>query len=94
MREISPNTVNIGFGVVNNNANVYVNYYFAANAFTTAGVYNSILLGPNQSGTLIVTNLNAGAVPEPSTWAMLISGFGLVGFALRTTRRRAAFAAS
>jgi hypothetical protein len=28
------------------------------------------------------------AVPEPATWAMLISGFGLVGFSMR--RRRAA----
>jgi hypothetical protein len=29
-----------------------------------------------------------GAVPEPATWAMLLSGFGLVGFAAR--RRRGA----
>ena len=27
-------------------------------------------------------------VPEPSTWAMMIAGFGLVGFAMRTRRRR------
>ncbi len=29
----------------------------------------------------------AGAVPEPASWAMLISGFGMIGFAAR--RRRA-----
>ncbi|WP_293898682.1 PEPxxWA-CTERM sorting domain-containing protein [Phenylobacterium sp.] len=32
-----------------------------------------------------------GAVPEPSTWALMIGGFGLAGVALR--RRRAAVAA-
>jgi hypothetical protein len=33
---------------------------------------------------------DAGAVPEPASWAMLIAGFGLVGVKLR--RRRAAIA--
>ena len=28
----------------------------------------------------------AGAVPEPATWAMLISGFGMVGLAARRRR--------
>lgn len=28
----------------------------------------------------------SGAVPEPATWAMLITGFGLVGFAARRRR--------
>jgi hypothetical protein len=31
-----------------------------------------------------------GAIPEPATWAMMIAGFGLVGFAAR--RRRTALA--
>lgn len=35
---------------------------------------------------------NAGAVPEPSQWALLISGFGLAGFAARR-RRKDQFAA-
>lgn len=33
----------------------------------------------------------AGVVPEPASWAMLITGFGLIGFAMR--RRSAAIAA-
>lgn len=38
-------------------------------------------------------NAVAGGVPEPSTWAMMIFGFGAVGGAMRTRRRRtAAFA--
>ena len=28
------------------------------------------------------------AVPEPATWAMMITGFGLAGTALRAARRR------
>lgn len=30
--------------------------------------------------------VDTGAVPEPSTWAMLISGFGFAGFAMRRRR--------
>ena len=37
-------------------------------------------------------NASTGAVPEPSTWALLIGGFGLTGVALR--RRRTAVAAT
>jgi hypothetical protein len=32
------------------------------------------------------------AVPEPATWAMMITGFGLAGATLRSARRRAQFA--
>jgi hypothetical protein len=41
---------------------------------TTSAIYASFLSG-------------AGAVPEPSTWAMMIGGFGVVGGALRSRRR-------
>jgi hypothetical protein len=47
---------------------------------TTDGV-----LGPG------VLSFGIGVIPEPATWAMLITGFGLVGFVAR--RRRAALAA-
>lgn len=33
-----------------------------------------------------LVSLSAGVVPEPTTWAMLIAGFGLVGFAARRRR--------
>ena len=36
------------------------------------------------------TVATAGAVPEPGTWALLLAGFGIVGFALRRSDRRAA----
>ena len=31
-----------------------------------------------------------GAVPEPGTWAMMLFGFGGIGVAMRTRRRRKA----
>jgi hypothetical protein len=38
-----------------------------------------------------IESLVPGAfVPEPGTWAMLIAGFGMVGFAARRRRDRAA----
>ena len=47
---------------------------------------------PNRLAYLDAQNFDlypyaAGGVPEPATWAMMIMGFGLVGFA---ARRRAA----
>lgn len=33
-------------------------------------------------------NINAPAVPEPTTWAMMILGFGTIGFAVRRRRRQ------
>lgn len=49
--------------------------------FTPTG----FLVGPNPDG-------GAGAVPEPATWAMMLAGFGGVGWTLRRRRAMAAFA--
>jgi hypothetical protein len=48
------------------------------------------LLGGIGAGSLV--GLAAGAVPEPESWALLISGFGLVGAAQRRHRRQQAHA--
>jgi hypothetical protein len=39
-----------------------------------------------------VQNGIPGGVPEPSTWAMMLLGFAGLGFAVRRSRRKAAFA--
>ena len=36
-----------------------------------------------------VTISDASAVPEPSTWMMLVAGFGMIGGAIRYGRRKA-----
>jgi hypothetical protein len=48
--------------------------------------------GTNQCGSdnpAVGTTFHLVGVPEPATWAMLVSGFGLVGAALRSRGRRA-----
>ena len=69
-------------------------------SFTTpsAGAYTLVLAGRNvgdnaggTTGSVIDAVTVSGAVPEASTWAMLIAGFGLVGAVSR--RRRIATAA-
>lgn len=63
-------------------------HYFDLGAFGQNGTYAS-LLGINPA-TLRVSGTAdpTGAVPEPATWAMLILGFGLVGGAMRSAKRR------
>jgi hypothetical protein len=49
------------------------------------------LQGLEANGRIVIDINGGGVVPEPGTWAMLIVGFGLVGFAAR--RRTTALAA-
>lgn len=37
----------------------------------------------NNVGSFKVTITNTAAVPEPATWALMLVGFGMVGFAMR-----------
>lgn len=61
---------------------------------TSLQINNNV--GPNDSYVFGVGQLNFTPVPEPTSWAMMIVGFGIAGGALRTrsrTRTRVAFAA-
>lgn len=45
-------------------------------------------VGGWQSYGNLVTDVKVAAVPEPGVWAMLITGFGMVGASIRRRRRR------
>lgn len=53
----------------------------------TSGVENILTIVGRSSGGSYGGTLTFQPVPEPATWAMLLAGFGMVGFAMR--RRRA-----
>lgn len=64
-------------------------YNSSANT-TLVSVYNPDYLG---GGTGLDFILFGGAVPEPATWAMLLVGVAMIGFAARRRREGAAIAA-
>lgn len=57
---------------------------FSVNLLTGAGAFVGTL------GTQGIVGITLGtAVPEPGTWAMMLIGFGCIGFSLRSRARRA-----
>lgn len=57
--------------------------------FLTAGQSFGVIIDRNGSYNGDSTGLNfaISAVPEPATWAMMLVGFGMVGFGLRSRRK-------
>jgi hypothetical protein len=49
-------------------------------------VAHSVTFG-SDSNSFELDNVATAAVPEPATWALMISGFGMAGMALRQRRR-------
>ena len=135
----SPNAYNknkwavIEFGIKNtpDGSDVGIDYYFDLGALSAPGHYDSIVLGPAQTGHLSVTEAvypdlpphkppscegctggprngdvdpypgcglgpysgcrppTSFLVPEPETYAMLLAGLGLLGFAARRRKQQA-----
>jgi hypothetical protein len=54
----------------------------------TAAKYRVNTFSPGSSSFVTATSAAIGAVPEASTWAMMLAGFGIVGSAVRLRRRR------
>lgn len=55
------------------------------NTITNNGVPGQLYFAV-RNGSVVVPPIAAGAAPEPTTWLMLIVGFGLVGAALRRSK--------
>jgi len=64
-------------GLVANGSSVFMTFGLTVRRDTQEDNVNPFFL--RQSETLAV-------IPEPATWAMLITGFGLVGFSMRRRR--------
>jgi len=58
--------------------------------FTATNAANRVSFNSGNAGQfgVVIDAVNLALVPEPATWAMLIAGFGMVGFSMR--RRRTA----
>ena len=79
----------LGFSFLNEITGV-VNYGYARISTTTgtgggAGFPATItqLVYENSGASVTVAGAATGAVPEPATWAMMVLGFGAIGFAVR-----------
>lgn len=60
---------------------------FSRAAFQRNGTYEAIGASAGSTITLETSGVTTlGAIPEPSSWAMMIIGFGLVGGAVRSRR--------
>ena len=54
-------------------------------SFADSGITNAVITGNNDFAVDTI-NFNVSGVPEPSTWAMMLLGFGAIGFATRRRR--------
>jgi hypothetical protein len=61
-------------------------------AFTTDRVLNSFGFETSPGVGITASRVVPAAVPEPGTWAMLILGFGAVGFGMRRRKAQATLA--
>jgi hypothetical protein len=61
------------------------NYY--GFLYSTDALVNSYGFESQADAGIIPTTAVPAAVPEPATWAMMILGFGAIGYAMRGRRR-------
>ena len=64
-------------------------HYALTDLFLGAGTYTLHMSGTRGRLSTYTGDISFAAVPEPSTWAMMLLGFGAVGFAMRRRRRPA-----
>ena len=76
-----------------------VSGFFSGAAFTSNGfagtfavtgntlTFTAPLTTANGTRTSVITFAGAGAVPEPATWALMLVGFGAVGYGMRRRQK-------
>jgi hypothetical protein len=94
--------VSLGGGVPQDTATISVpsggfsGWFDVTMDFTATAVDETLSFLPGGSGNppfVLLDSVSLTAVPEPSTWAMMLLGFGGLGVVARLRRRRAAAAA-
>jgi hypothetical protein len=60
--------------------------YTLANLGLTAGTFTLTIQGTRGDSPEIGGHVTADAVPEPATWALMLLGFGGIGWQLRRRR--------
>ena len=95
-------SVDVSIGsVVNDNftytigSNTLANMMYKSETVTfTAGASNTLSFASQDAGAFgpVIGNVSISAVPEPSTWVMMLLGFAGLGFAFRQSRRKVSFA--
>ena len=58
------------------------NFFAATGSFTSVSISSDVQLGDVRQVRITAGPLT-GAVPEPGTWAMMLLGFGAVGYSMR-----------
>jgi hypothetical protein len=61
-------------------------HYALTDLALDAGTYTLRMTGTRGTTSTFTGNISFAAVPEPGTWAMMLLGFGAVGFAMRRRR--------
>ena len=61
-------------------------FWQVSNVLLGDGQYKLIVNGNNRGAGSLAGSITINPVPEPATWAMMLLGFGAVGFAMRRRR--------
>ena len=89
--EVFLNSTLLAPGLVTANGGGATSWSTITSSFTAAAgdTLTFSAVGTSDSLGGYVDNITLSAVPEPTTWAMMLLGVGMVGFGLRNSRRAA-----
>ena len=63
-------------------------YQFVATGGAEKIEFQALVTSGSESFGNEVTNVSLSAVPEPASWALMLTGFGMIGYALRSMKRK------